>query len=182
MAASLRPAPQLLPPLRVAFLHPDLGLGGAERLVVDAACGLCHLGHSVAMFTSHYEASRSFAETRSGLFPVAVYGSWLPRALCGRLHILFAMVRMLWLALCVALWHGSPFDVLIVDQVSICVPLLKLLFPSAKVLFYCALFFAVQRATTTPPARQCVHNCTHTLISHLARTLSVSLALSLSLP
>lgn len=25
-----------LEPIRVAFLHPDLGIGGAERLVVDA--------------------------------------------------------------------------------------------------------------------------------------------------
>lgn len=29
--------------LRIAFLHPDLGLGGAERLVVDAASGLSKL-------------------------------------------------------------------------------------------------------------------------------------------
>jgi hypothetical protein len=29
--------------LRIAFLHPDLGLGGAERLVVDAAAGLARL-------------------------------------------------------------------------------------------------------------------------------------------
>ena len=27
-------------PIRVAFLHPDLGIGGAERLIVDAAMGL----------------------------------------------------------------------------------------------------------------------------------------------
>ena len=33
--------------LRVAFCHPDLGLGGAERLVVDAACELCNHGHRV---------------------------------------------------------------------------------------------------------------------------------------
>ena len=29
--------------MRVGFLHPDLGLGGAERLVVDAASGLAKL-------------------------------------------------------------------------------------------------------------------------------------------
>jgi hypothetical protein len=34
-------------PLAVAFCHPDLGLGGAERLVVDAACELAAAGHSV---------------------------------------------------------------------------------------------------------------------------------------
>ena len=33
--------------LRIAFCHPDLGLGGAERLVVDAACELCEHGHTV---------------------------------------------------------------------------------------------------------------------------------------
>jgi len=26
--------------MRIAFLHPDLGLGGAERLVVDGAVAL----------------------------------------------------------------------------------------------------------------------------------------------
>jgi hypothetical protein len=30
-------------PVRVAFLHPDLGIGGAERLIVDAAVGLQNL-------------------------------------------------------------------------------------------------------------------------------------------
>jgi alpha-1,3/alpha-1,6-mannosyltransferase len=123
--------------MRVAFLHPDLGLGGAERLVVDAASGLAQLGHSVVMYTSHYEPQRSFDETRSGLFGVLVYGDWLPRALFGRFHIVFAMLRMVWLALCVVLWHGREHDVLIVDQVSACVPLLKLLCPGVKVLFYC---------------------------------------------
>jgi hypothetical protein len=33
--------------MRIAFCHPDLGLGGAERLVVDAACELCNYGHKV---------------------------------------------------------------------------------------------------------------------------------------
>jgi alpha-1,3/alpha-1,6-mannosyltransferase len=131
--ASPLPPPQ--PPLRVAFLHPDLGLGGAERLVVDAACGLASRGHAVTMFTSHYEPSRSFSETRSGAFPVVVHGAFLPRSLLGGLMVFFAMLRMCWLALRVAL-HGR-FDVLVVDQVSACVPLLKLLCPSARVLFYC---------------------------------------------
>ncbi len=33
--------------LTIAFCHPDLGLGGAERLVVDAACELASCGNSV---------------------------------------------------------------------------------------------------------------------------------------
>ena len=35
-------------PLAIAFIHPDLGLGGAERLVVDAALELSARGHAVS--------------------------------------------------------------------------------------------------------------------------------------
>ena len=144
-------APAAPPPLRVAFLHPDLGLGGAERLIVDAAAGLARRGHAVAVFTSHYEPARSFAETRSGAFPVIVHGAWLPRALLGGLHIACAMARMLWLALCVAL-RGGAYDVLVVDQVSVCVPLLKLLCPRSRVLFYCACGAALARRWQARPS------------------------------
>lgn len=34
--------------VKVAFVHPDLGIGGAERLVVDAALELSALGHEVS--------------------------------------------------------------------------------------------------------------------------------------
>lgn len=40
--------------------------GGAERLVVDAACGLQDLGHHVHIYTSHWEKERCFEETRNG--------------------------------------------------------------------------------------------------------------------
>ena len=33
--------------MRVAFVHPDLGIGGAERLVVDAAVALRRRQHQV---------------------------------------------------------------------------------------------------------------------------------------
>lgn len=40
--------------------------GGAERLIVDAACGLKGLGHEVAIYTSHWDPERCFKETRDG--------------------------------------------------------------------------------------------------------------------
>ncbi|KAG5455990.1 MAG: hypothetical protein BJ554DRAFT_4393 [Olpidium bornovanus] len=52
--------------MRVAFVHPDLGIGGAERLVVDAASGLQSNGHSVVIYTSHHDRSHCFKETRDG--------------------------------------------------------------------------------------------------------------------
>ena len=61
--------------LKIAFLHPDLGIGGAERLVVDAAVGLQQKGHDVTMsvsssfftisFTSHHGA-KAVDETKDG--------------------------------------------------------------------------------------------------------------------
>jgi alpha-1,3/alpha-1,6-mannosyltransferase len=73
-------------PLQVAFIHPDLGigaflyfyscinlkafaLGGAERLVVDAALGLQQLGHSVDIYTSYHDRAHCFEETRDGVYP-----------------------------------------------------------------------------------------------------------------
>jgi hypothetical protein len=53
--------------MRVAFVHPDLGIGGAERLVVDAAVGLQSCGHSVIIYTSHHDPSHSFPETNDGI-------------------------------------------------------------------------------------------------------------------
>lgn len=35
--------------IKVALLHPDLGIGGAERLVVDVAVALKQLGCEVKM-------------------------------------------------------------------------------------------------------------------------------------
>ena len=42
-------------------------VGGAERLVVDAALGLQKLGHSVDIYTSHHDPGHCFEETRDGM-------------------------------------------------------------------------------------------------------------------
>lgn len=41
-------------------------IGGAERLIVDAAVGLQKLGHTVEIYTSHHDPSHCFDETRDG--------------------------------------------------------------------------------------------------------------------
>ena len=38
---------------RIGFVHPDLGIGGAERLVVDAGIALQSKGYDIEMFTAH---------------------------------------------------------------------------------------------------------------------------------
>jgi len=51
---------------RVVFIHPDLGIGGAERLIIDAAVGLQSLGSKVTIFTSHCDHTHCFPEARDG--------------------------------------------------------------------------------------------------------------------
>lgn len=61
--------PDTLPrfkPKNIVFFHPDLGIGGAERLIVDAAVGLQDLGHKVTVFTSHRDPRHCFEEARDG--------------------------------------------------------------------------------------------------------------------
>src|SRR5271155_503702 len=51
----------------VVFVHPDLGIGGAERLIIDAAVGLQKLGHKVTIYTSHCDPRHCFEEARDGM-------------------------------------------------------------------------------------------------------------------
>lgn len=50
----------------IVFFHPDLGIGGAERLIIDSAIGLQKLGHRVVIFTSRCDPDHCFDEARDG--------------------------------------------------------------------------------------------------------------------
>lgn len=119
----------------VTFLHPDLGIGGAERLVVDAALGLKQAGHSVEIVTSHYDEAHSFEETRNGQLKITIVGDWIPRNIFHRFHALMAYVQMVYAALYIVFWSEQSPDVIICDQVSIAIPILK--FKTKSVIFYC---------------------------------------------
>jgi alpha-1,3/alpha-1,6-mannosyltransferase len=143
---------------RIAFIHPDLGIGGAERLVVDAAVGLQELGHESEIITSHHDERHCFEPTRDGTIKVHHAKTLFPRNIAGGLHLPLAIARQLSLVfqLLVALFAfhfpGSipgflyrhltnipplqEYDVFIVDQLSTCVPLLRI-FTATRVLFYC---------------------------------------------
>jgi alpha-1,3/alpha-1,6-mannosyltransferase len=54
--------------MKIAIVHPDLGIGGAERLIVDAAICLQRQGHSVTIYTSHYDPGHCFPETKGYQF------------------------------------------------------------------------------------------------------------------
>ncbi|KAK5656233.1 hypothetical protein OQA88_4994 [Cercophora sp. LCS_1] len=128
-------------PKTIVFLHPDLGIGGAERLVVDAAVGLQKRGHKVVIFTSHCDPSHCFDETRDGTLDVRVRGNWLiPPTILGRFAILCAILRQFHLILSICLFSSELTylkpTVFFVDQLSAGLPLLKSQ-SSAPIFFYC---------------------------------------------
>jgi len=140
---------------KIVFLHPDLGIGGAERLVVDAALALKSHGHSVHFVTNHHDPKHCFEETINGQFNVTVIADWLPRSTFGRCRAFWAYLRIIFAAIYIS-WKGVPKssdknsnryrpDIIICDQISACIPFIKnreslsWLFPNApkKTVFYC---------------------------------------------
>ncbi len=121
----------------VVFFHPDLGIGGAERLVVDAAVGLQKRGHRVVIFTSHCDPAHCFDEVRpgadggAGVLDVRVRGgSVVPASVLGRFAILCAVARQVHLL--VQIWATGELGALgasafFVDQLSAGLPLLRVL-------------------------------------------------------
>ncbi|CRK23020.1 hypothetical protein BN1723_012867, partial [Verticillium longisporum] len=135
---SVRPPPKKK---SVVFFHPDLGIGGAERLVVDAAIGLQNRGHKVTIFTSHCDPEHCFEEARNGTLDVRVRGSWpVPPHIFDRLTILCAILRQLHLIwqvyLTGELGRLRPTN-FFADQLSAGLPLLQWLYPDTPIFFYC---------------------------------------------
>ena len=117
--------------LRVGFLHPELGLGGAERLVVDAAIELQARGHEVVLYTAGHDPRRAFPETVDGRLDVRVHGAFLPTRVAGRFQALCTIARISFVA---ARMAAERFDVIVCDLVPYAVPLLR---GRARVVYYC---------------------------------------------
>lgn len=138
--------PQSKPPSNVTIIHPDLGIGGAERLIIDVALALQNTGHKVTIYTSHRDKAHCFDEARDGTLDVRVRGdSVFPAHIGGRFVVLLAVLRQVcltWGLLQELSGKNGGDEVFIVDQVPACVPLLKLFGPRVskakqRILFYC---------------------------------------------
>lgn len=122
---------------RVVVIHPDLGVGGAERLIVDASKALQDSGHQVTIYTGYHDPKRCFEETRDGTLETIALGQWIPRTILEKLHALMAYLKMIYIA-CYLLIFSPNYDLILCDQVSACIPFLKLnIWNNAKIIFYC---------------------------------------------
>ncbi|KAK8815422.1 hypothetical protein WA158_003634 [Blastocystis sp. Blastoise] len=120
--------------LRIALLHPDLGIGGAERLMVDLALACQNNNNQVDIYTSHHD-DHSFEETKDGTLNVYVHGDFIPRHLFHHFFIFFSTLRALYLSLVVSL-NSSSYDLILCDTNAAYMPLLRLL-TNSKIFFYC---------------------------------------------
>jgi alpha-1,3/alpha-1,6-mannosyltransferase len=120
---------------RVALIHPDLGIGGAEQLMLNLALALQKKGYDVCIYTPRFDPAHCFQELKDGKVRVEVHGNLFPRTICGKLYAFCAYVRMLLCALFIICFRGR-FNLVVLDQVPLPIPFLRL-FTRAKVLFYC---------------------------------------------
>jgi alpha-1,3/alpha-1,6-mannosyltransferase len=121
-------------PLNVAFLRPVLGIGGAERLIVDAALELGARGHAVTLFVADRQEAQ-LDEVRAGLVRVVSVGRFLPVQIAQRLRAPAAIARAAWAARALARAMPTP-DVVLCDVVPHVVPLLRRLV-RAPIACYC---------------------------------------------
>jgi alpha-1,3/alpha-1,6-mannosyltransferase len=120
--------------MKIALLHPELGLGGAERLMVDAAVALQARGHAVTLFAAQHDRDRCFDETRDGTLDVRAHAGHLPLQIGGRLRAPVAIARMR--AVVRAAQRAGPHDVVFCDTVPHVVPFARRHL-RAPVAFYC---------------------------------------------
>ncbi len=125
----------------IVFFHPDLGIGGAERLILDAALALKSKGHKITIFTSHYDPNHCFDEARDGTLDVRIRGnSIFPATLLGRFKILFSILRQLHLLISITIFGElaqlKP-DAFFVDQLAAGIPFLRWRWSKTPILFYC---------------------------------------------
>jgi alpha-1,3/alpha-1,6-mannosyltransferase len=122
-------------PLRVAFFHPNLGFGGAERWLVDAATSLVDAGHRVVIVTTSHDPDRSFQQTRDGSLDVRVRGNALPAHVGKRLRAPCTIIRTAWAVLSTAV-RGERFDLAVVDLIPHVIPLVRT-FLRVPIVYYC---------------------------------------------
>lgn len=122
--------------MKVTFIHPDLGIGGAERLILDVAIALASQGVEISFITNHFNERHAFDELKQDQFPVRVIGDWIPHGIFGKFQAFFAYVKMIYLSImCIFFSRKDKPDIYFVDQIPIANLFINLC--GEKVIYYC---------------------------------------------
>ena len=120
---------------RIAFVHPDLGIGGAEQLLVNLCLGAIGEGYEAHIFTPYHH--NSFPETHDGTIKVHEHGrfySLSPATIFGYCKGILAYIRTLLCAIWLICYDGA-YQAVVCDQVSFVLPFLRL--AGHNTIFYC---------------------------------------------
>jgi len=122
---------------KVIFIHPDMGIGGAERWVVETAMALLQKGYTVKIYTASWDPNRCFPETKDGTLEIVKpHFLGIPRTILGKFQAICALWRCFLLTIWM-LWREERREtsLVIVDAVSS--PLLVLKLFGIPSFFYC---------------------------------------------
>jgi len=151
---------------RIIFIHLDLGIGGAEQLILNLALASKNgsnrnnssmnttsnnengtLDDDVWIYTSHCDPSHCFDEVRkphgSLCDNVTVYGAFIPPNIFGRGTAFFSTLRMMyitWKAIQDCKRHNKNHckqTVFVLDVLPSSIPLIRRYLPQSAILFYC---------------------------------------------
>lgn len=121
--------------MKIALIHPEMGFGGSERLMLDAAIELRRRGHDAPLFTARCDRDATFRDVSSRDADVRVRATSLPYDLGGRARVPCAMARMTALAAAARRELGRV-DLVLCDLVAQAVPFVRRV-AQAPVAFYC---------------------------------------------
>jgi len=126
----------------VLFIHLDLGIGGAEQLILNLALASHREKKKVTILTSHCDPNHCFdLVKRNGELSdcVHVYGSFIPPSIFGSGYgkALCSTIRMLYLGLIAVLLYRKCVDIFVLDVLPTPIPFLKWFCSEVGILFYC---------------------------------------------
>jgi alpha-1,3/alpha-1,6-mannosyltransferase len=124
----------------VVFIHLDLGIGGAEQLVLNLAAASQDLGHDITIVTSQCSQNHCFSQVQKPngrlCHQVVVWGRFLPSNWMGLGTAFFSSLRMLYLSYWTAKKFGSTADCIVLDVLPTSIPFL-ISWVRCGILFYC---------------------------------------------
>lgn len=133
-------------PLHIVFIHLDLGIGGAEQLILQLAKATYDINdYTFDIVTTRCDPNHCFElvkPTTGILYPyLKVWGQYIPHTITGKMKALLSTTRLLYISYCVCRYHDivkKEPDIIVLDVLSTPLPLLRILLPpTTSLLFYC---------------------------------------------